>query len=115
MNILIELSEQGILPDRLVRFGIGLLNRKRLREEHRGSIEALREHQRDFVAMLRKSPIAVDTDTANVQHYEVPPEFFALVLGKHRKSWGPALDSEIIRDAGYRSAVVPPVSDRAIR
>jgi hypothetical protein len=72
-------------PDRLVRFGIGLLNRKRLREEHRGGIEELREHQRAFSGMLRRCPVAVDTAAANIQHYEVPPEFFTLVLGKRRK------------------------------
>jgi len=85
VSILIDLVESGRLPDRLIRFGIGLLNRQRLREEHRGGIEALREHQREFISMLRKSPIAVLTEAANEQHYEVPPEFFQLALGKHRK------------------------------
>ena len=85
MSMLIDLAERGILPDRLIRYGIGLLNRRRLREEHRGGIAALREHQRVFVSMLRQSPIAVLADAANVQHYEVPPEFFTLALGKHRK------------------------------
>ena len=50
-----------------------------------GGIEALREHQRTFITMLRNSPIAVLTEAANEQHYEVPPEFFLLALGKHRK------------------------------
>ncbi|KAL2631492.1 hypothetical protein R1flu_016178 [Riccia fluitans] len=30
-------------------------------------------------------PIAVNTEDANMQHYEVPSEFFKLVLGKHLK------------------------------
>ncbi len=85
MTRLIDLAERGILPDRAIRSGITRLNRKRLREEHRGGIASLREHQRAFVDMLRQSPIAVLTDAANVQHYEVPPEFFTLALGKHRK------------------------------
>jgi cyclopropane-fatty-acyl-phospholipid synthase len=85
MSILIDLAERGILPDALIRYGIGLLNRQRLREEHRGGIEALRKHQSSLVRTLRESPIAVLTDAANVQHYEVPPEFFILALGKHRK------------------------------
>ena len=85
MSILITLADRGILPDRLIRSGIGVLNRRRLREEHRGGIEALREHQREFVTMLRNSPIAVLTEAANEQHYEIPPEFFQLVLGKNRK------------------------------
>jgi cyclopropane-fatty-acyl-phospholipid synthase len=85
MSVLVDLAENGRLPDRLVRFGIGILNRQRLREVHRGGTEALREHQRSFLRMLRNSPIAVLTDAANEQHYELPPEFFSLVLGKRRK------------------------------
>ena len=85
MKLPVDLAERSILPDRLIRFGIGLLNRQRLRQEHRGGIEKFREHQRAFVAMLRRSPVAILTDAANVQHYEVPPEFFMDVLGKHRK------------------------------
>jgi cyclopropane-fatty-acyl-phospholipid synthase len=85
MSMIIDLAESGRLPDPLIRAGIGALNRKRLREEHRGGIETLREHQREFIAMLRNSPIAVLTEAANEQHYEVPPEFFQLVLGNNRK------------------------------
>jgi cyclopropane-fatty-acyl-phospholipid synthase len=85
MSLLIKLAENGNLPDRLIRFGIGLLNRQRLREEHRGGTEALRKHQRAFIAMLRASPVAVLTEAANEQHYEVPPEFFVRVLGARLK------------------------------
>ena len=38
-----------------------------------------------FVAEMRELPIAVHTDAANAQHYELPPEFFGLVLGPQRK------------------------------
>jgi cyclopropane-fatty-acyl-phospholipid synthase len=34
---------------------------------------------------LRRGPIAPAPDEANEQHYEVPPEFFGLVLGPWRK------------------------------
>jgi cyclopropane-fatty-acyl-phospholipid synthase len=85
MSMIIELAETSRLPDALIRACIRTLNRKRLREEHHGGIEALREHQRAFITMLRKSPIAVLTEAANEQHYEVPPEFFQLALGKNRK------------------------------
>jgi cyclopropane-fatty-acyl-phospholipid synthase len=37
------------------------------------------------VAQLKKSPIAVHTDKANDQHYELPAEFFQLVLGRRLK------------------------------
>jgi cyclopropane-fatty-acyl-phospholipid synthase len=85
MSMIINIAEAGLFPDVVIRAGIRMLNRKRLREEHRGGIEALREHQRAFIVMLRQSPIAVMTDVANEQHYEVPPEFFQLALGKNRK------------------------------
>lgn len=85
MNMIINSAESGLLPDIAIRAGIGALNRKRLRTEHRGGIEALRQHQRQLITMLRNSPVAVLTDAANEQHYEVPPEFFSFVLGKHRK------------------------------
>jgi cyclopropane-fatty-acyl-phospholipid synthase len=85
MSMIINIAEAGLFPDVIIRAGIRMLNRKRLREEHRGGIEALREHQRAFIEMLRKSPIAVMTDAANEQHYEVPPDLFLLALGKNHK------------------------------
>jgi len=40
---------------------------------------------RDFARAMRDRPIALHPELANAQHYEVPAEFFALVLGKQRK------------------------------
>jgi cyclopropane-fatty-acyl-phospholipid synthase len=37
------------------------------------------------VARLRESPVAVETQAANEQHYEVPSAFFQQVLGPHLK------------------------------
>jgi cyclopropane-fatty-acyl-phospholipid synthase len=85
MSLILRLAESGIAPDRLIRAGIRALIRQRLRDERRADIEALREHQRAFVASLRQSPIAVETRAANEQHYEVPPEFFLHALGKRLK------------------------------
>ena len=45
-----------------------------------------------FVASLRDAPLALLTDKANEQHYELPPAFFGAVLGRHRKyssGWWP--------------------------
>jgi cyclopropane-fatty-acyl-phospholipid synthase len=39
----------------------------------------------DFVEMMRRSPVAINTQEANQQHYELPPEFFEAVLGPHLK------------------------------
>lgn len=38
-----------------------------------------------FVDEMQQRPIAVHTNDANAQHYELPPAFFALMLGERRK------------------------------
>ena len=73
------LLERQAVPDPLVRAGIRSLLRSRLREEHRLN----RKDQ--FIEELRRSPIAVHTEAANAQHYEVPAAFFEQVLGPHLK------------------------------
>lgn len=85
MKTLVHLIESGLVPDIFIRAGIRALNRKRLCIENRGNIETRSDQKQAFIAWLRQSPIAVLTDAANKQHYELPPEFFGLVLGKHRK------------------------------
>ena len=85
MNMLLSLMERGVLPDPVIRIGIRLLHRRRLQQEDHGGVEANREHQRRFFAELAAGPVAVATDAANRQHYELPPEFFGEVLGPRRK------------------------------
>lgn len=81
----IELAERVPLPDALLRVAIRARVRRRLREESRGGVEAQSERLRALIADSVSAPIAVDTDAANRQHYEVPAEFFALCLGPRRK------------------------------
>jgi cyclopropane-fatty-acyl-phospholipid synthase len=57
----------------------------RLCEESQGGPEAQAERLMQFVEQLRRSPVAIRTDAANAQHYEVPAEFFRQVLGPHMK------------------------------
>jgi cyclopropane-fatty-acyl-phospholipid synthase len=80
-----RLLESGLVPDAIVRAGIRRILRGRLAAEDRGSDEANLARQRQWVEDLRRSPIAVETTAANTQHYEVPAEFFELVLGPRRK------------------------------
>jgi cyclopropane-fatty-acyl-phospholipid synthase len=77
--------ERGAIPDALIRFGIRRLIAARLRQESAGTIEEQQARKVQLVEKLKQSPIAIETSAANVQHYEVPPEFFQLVLGPHRK------------------------------
>ncbi len=79
------LLARGLLPDVVVRAGIRRLLRQRLREEDRGSEAAQRAHLAGYVKALRSAPIALHTGDANAQHYEVPAEFYRLVLGRRLK------------------------------
>lgn len=77
-----RLVETGWVPDWLIRLAlrIGLeLGRKR---RHRMGLEERTAARRALIEKLRQSPIAIHTDDPNRQHYEVPTEFFHLVLGK---------------------------------
>jgi cyclopropane-fatty-acyl-phospholipid synthase len=80
-----RLVDRGLLPDWLVRFGIRRLLRQRLRSEHANDPERSAERLRRWIAECDRSPVAVATDAANQQHYEVPAAFYEQVLGRHLK------------------------------
>jgi len=82
---LTDLAERAILPDWLIRMGMRRLMANRLRDVDRGDAEEQRERLRQFLSQLRRSPIAIETDVANRQHYEVPAAFFEQVLGPRLK------------------------------
>ncbi len=82
---LIDLAEQGALPDHLVRFGIKRLLKQRLTELRADDLEAADALKRELLASLHESPIAIETAAANAQHYEVPTAFFRQVLGRNLK------------------------------
>lgn len=82
---LIELCERGVIPDPLTRYGIRQLCKKRLQEESRERLGEADHRFRDLLNQLRESPIAIETEAANEQHYEVPTAFFQLCLGKRLK------------------------------
>jgi cyclopropane-fatty-acyl-phospholipid synthase len=81
----IELCERGLVPDPLMRFGMRRLMAERLRAESVDRGEAEYEVYRRRLLELRQSPVAMHTDKANEQHYEVPAAFFHQVLGPHLK------------------------------
>jgi len=74
-----SLLERDLLPDFVIRAGIRRLLKLRLQTESE------RNDAAEFIRKMNDSPIALQTDSANEQHYEVPTEFFQLVLGKHLK------------------------------
>jgi cyclopropane-fatty-acyl-phospholipid synthase len=77
--------DRGWLPDPLLRRSIRLLLRRRRAAITAGGVEQRSERQRALLATLASSPVAIDTDDANEQHYEVPTELFELMLGPHLK------------------------------
>lgn len=86
MSTLVERClERGLLPDSVVRVGIRRLLRHRLRKEQANDPEASSQRLAAWIEECDKSSIAVATDAANEQHYEVPAAFFQLALGKHYK------------------------------
>ena len=69
----------GVLPDPVLRAGIRATCATRLRRERR------LDRKDAFIASLASQSIARDVEKANEQHYELPPEFFRLVLGPRLK------------------------------
>ncbi|MDG2524181.1 cyclopropane-fatty-acyl-phospholipid synthase [Stenotrophomonas sp. HITSZ_GD] len=82
---LIAWAERGLVPDAALRAGIRRLCAQRLQEEAEGGIEAQAARFSQRIAELAGSPLALHTDAANRQHYEVPAAFFQACLGKRLK------------------------------
>jgi cyclopropane-fatty-acyl-phospholipid synthase len=76
----IAAAERLPLPDSALRFGIDRLVGRTSRVLMAGGVA-----DRDFARGMEAFPIAVHTDAANEQHYELPQDFFALALGPRRK------------------------------
>ncbi len=76
----IRAVEATPLPDSVTRFGVDFLVGRTRRKL---AVEPSREAQ--FARTMAQHAIAEHTDLANTQHYELPPEFFALTLGPRRK------------------------------
>jgi len=72
------LVQHQLVPDGLIRVGIRKQLIQRLKSLDSSSELAM-------IGALDQGPIAVHTQSANQQHYEVPSEFFERVLGKHLK------------------------------
>lgn len=89
----VELVDRDLVPDVVLRRAIRRLCAERLRTESAGGPAAIAERKRTLLESFAAGAVALHTDAANVQHYEVPAEFFAAVLGRHRKysaAWWPA-------------------------
>ena len=81
----ISWTESGLVPDTVIRSGMRRLLERKLAEISAGDVEVASRTLRQFVAMMRRSPVALVPELANEQHYEVPAAFFNEVLGENRK------------------------------
>ena len=84
-STILEWTEQGRVPDTVIRAGIRRLCRQRLKDIEASDIEASARRLEDFVRLMDAGPVAPLPELANEQHYEVPPAFFDAALGAHRK------------------------------
>ena len=93
----LRVVERDVVPDQVLAAAIRTRIARRVAKEGAGTEEQRSERFRRLVQRLREAPIAVATDAANEQHYELPPEFFELILGPRRKYssayWPPGVTS----------------------
>ncbi len=73
------------IPDPLLRKGVRRALARKLKREILWDVEAHQDYLGRFVEDLKSQPIAIHTEDANRQHYEVPPAFFETVLGRRMK------------------------------
>ncbi len=113
MSKLVNLAEEGRLPEPVVRWGARRLISKRLADLRKGSEEARRERRWAFIRDINKDRVALEVEKANEQHYEVPSEFFTYCLGprmKYSSAYYPK-GSETLAEA--EEAMLALVCDRA--
>lgn len=79
------LLSRGLVPDALIRRGIRAMLRRRLDRQHVDDPQTCQRMLQEWIAVCDRSPIAVEQQAANDQHYEVPAAFYERVLGRHRK------------------------------
>jgi cyclopropane-fatty-acyl-phospholipid synthase len=90
MSVVNEILALGLFPDPVIRLGIRQRLAANLRKIIHPTSEAQRQALLRHIADLRRGEIAIHTEDANRQHYELPAEFYELVLGprlKYSSAW----------------------------
>ena len=73
-----RVAARGMVSDGILRLGVRMALRRRLRMLQR-------VEPQDRLRRMHGGPVAVAVDAANRQHYEVPTEFFRMILGPRLK------------------------------
>ena len=81
----IKLAHLNIFPDWLLRLAVRISLYAGWIKKHRTPFDEREHHRQTLIRRLKASPIAIETDQPNIQHYEVPSDFFRLVLGRWMK------------------------------
>lgn len=77
--------DAGYIPIPVLRYGIRGQLQVRINENTYKNVEDALQSKLDFVKLLRERPIAINTEDANKQHYEVSTEFIQMCLGPRMK------------------------------
>ncbi len=81
----INLAEKGMVPDWLISIGIRGLLGQRTKELRRSTPYHQQKVREQLLHQLKADRLAIETEAANEQHYEVPTEFFKMCLGARLK------------------------------
>ena len=84
-SLINPLLDNGYLPHALIRLGIRRQLADRLSSISSTSLEAAYASKMKYVELLRTRPIAIETSTANEQHYEVGTDVLIGCLGPRMK------------------------------
>lgn len=75
---------RGIIPEPVIRLFLKIFYEIRFRRQPT-DVEKIQQHLNHFIVKMEEEPIAKSIDEANEQHYELPIEFFKLILGNFMK------------------------------
>jgi 2-polyprenyl-3-methyl-5-hydroxy-6-metoxy-1,4-benzoquinol methylase len=92
LSVLSQLSERciplihkGLVPDTIIRLGIRIQLYDHLNILKAETVQEELHNKLQIVQTLKSMPIAIQTEAANQQHYEVPAKFYDLCLGPRKK------------------------------
>ncbi len=108
-----SLLARGVIPDPVLRRVVRARVKGLVESFERLGPEGLAELERATLGRLESGPIAVEADEANRQHYDVPPEFFRLVLGPRLKYSCCLWPSSVQDLAGAEEAMLSLTAERA--
>ena len=94
MSILFKAIDKGLIPYWMLRGAVYVNCAMRLREQKKLNIPDYKA-KFEFINSLSGEAIAKVPEKANEQHYEVPPPFFKLSLGKRLKYSSAYWDSSV--------------------